>query len=281
MKSPRELLRTKGIRPRKSMGQHFLADASVAEQIVKRARFESDDSVLEIGAGLGALTLLTAPQVKHVLAVEPDRNISAILANELQAAEIGNVTIIEEDILQCDLEELAQRFETSLKVVGNLPYHISSQILIQLIHFRRVIDTAFLMFQKEVAERLVAGPGTKRYGRLSVLIQYCANVRPLVSVAASAFFPKPKVDSQVLRIEFLHPVPFHASNERLLFQVVGAAFGKRRKTLKNALSASSLGFGDERVLAALQVAGIDPRRRAETLSVQEFVALSNAFASVP
>jgi len=279
MKSPRELLRTKGIRPRKSMGQHFLADASVAEQIVRQARFESDNSVLEIGAGLGALTLLAAPQVKHVLAVEPDRNLSAILANELQTAGIGNVTIIEEDILQCDIEELAHRFAPPLKVIGNLPYHISSQVLIQLIRFRRVIGTAFLMFQKEVAERLVAGPGTKRYGRLSVLIQYCANVKPLVSVAASAFFPKPKVDSQVLHIEFLHPVPFHASNEQLLFQVVGAAFGKRRKTLKNALSSSNLGVGDEGVLAALQLAGIDPQRRAETLSVQEFVALSNLFES--
>jgi 16S rRNA (adenine1518-N6/adenine1519-N6)-dimethyltransferase len=257
------------------MGQHFLADASTAEQIVKRAQFESDDFVLEVGAGLGALTLLIAAQVKHVLAVEPDRHIAAILANELQAAELGNVTIIQEDILQCDLEEIAERFGTSLKVVGNLPYHISSQVLIRLIHFRRVIHTAFLMFQKEVAERLVAGPGTKRYGRLSVLIQYCADVKPLLSVAASAFFPKPKVDSQVLRVQFLHPVSFHASNERFLFQVVGAAFGKRRKTLKNALSGSNLGLEDARTLDALRLAEIDPRRRAETLTVSEFVRLSN------
>jgi 16S rRNA (adenine1518-N6/adenine1519-N6)-dimethyltransferase len=262
------------------MGQHFLADAGAAEQIVKRAQLKSDSLVLEIGAGLGALTLLVAPQVKHILAVEPDRHIAAILANELEASEIGNVTIIEEDILQCDLAEMAERYGTSLKVLGNLPYHISSQVLIRLIRFRPVIDTAFLMFQKEVAERLVAGPGTKRYGRLSVLIQYCADVKPLFSLAASAFFPKPKVDSQVLCIAFLHPVPFQASNEPLLFQVVGAAFGKRRKTLKNALSRSNLGIGEERVLAALQLAAIDPQRRAETLSVEEFVALSNACASL-
>ena len=257
------------------MGQHFLTDAGVAGEIVKRAQLKSDDSVLEIGAGLGALTLLFAPQVKYVLAVEPDRQVSAILASELRAAGIGNVTIVEEDILQCDLEEIAKRFRVSLKVVGNLPYHISSQILIRLIRFREVIDAAFLMFQKEVAERLVAGPGTKRYGRLSVLIQYCASVRPLLSVSASAFFPQPKVDSQVLRIAFLHPVPYKASNEQFLFQVVGAAFGKRRKTLKNALSGSNLGLGQEQVLAALQLAGIDPKRRAETLSVGEFVRLSD------
>jgi 16S rRNA (adenine1518-N6/adenine1519-N6)-dimethyltransferase len=262
------------------MGQHFLADAGAAREIVKRAQLNSDDFVVEIGAGLGALTLFLAPQVKHVLAVEPDRQVSAILASELQAAAIGNVTIIEEDILRCDLEEIAKRFGVSLKVIGNLPYHISSQVLIRLIRFRRVIDAAFLMFQKEVAERLLAEPGIKRYGRLSVLIQYCASVRPLLSVSASAFFPKPKVDSQVLRMAFLHPVPFQASSEELLFQVVGAAFGKRRKTLKNALSGSNLGLEHERVLGALQLAGIDPKRRAETLSVKEFVALSNAFLSV-
>jgi 16S rRNA (adenine1518-N6/adenine1519-N6)-dimethyltransferase len=262
------------------MGQHFLADVGAAREIVTRAGLKSDDVVLEIGAGLGALTLLLAPQTTHVLAVEPDRQVSAILASELQAAGIGNVTIIEEDILQCDLEEIAKRFGVSLKVAGNLPYHISSQVLIQLIHSRRVIDAAFLMFQKEVAERLVAGPGTKRYGRLSVLLQYCAGVKPLFSVAASAFFPKPKVDSQVLCIEFRHPVPFQASDERLLFQVIGAAFGKRRKTLKNALSGSSLGFGESQLLAAMQVVRIDPQRRAETLSVGEFVALANALLSV-
>ena len=280
IRSPRILLKAGGIRPRKSMGQHFLKDTGASREIVERAQLKSDDFVVEIGAGLGALTLLLAPQVKHVLAVEPDRQVSAILASELRTAGIVNVTIIEEDILRCDLEAIAKRFGVSLKVVGNLPYHISSQVLIRLIHFRGAIDAAFLMFQKEVAERLVAEPGSKRYGRLSVLIQYCANVRPLLSVSASAFFPKPKVDSQVLRIAFLRPVPFQASSEKLLFQVVGAAFGKRRKTLKNALSGSHLGLEQEQVLAALQLAGIDPKRRAETLSIEEFVALSNAFSSV-
>jgi len=259
------------------MGQHFLADPHVAELIVRCAQFGSDDLVLEIGAGLGALTLLIAPQVKHVLAVEPDKNISAILDNALLSAGIRNVTIIERDIFQCDIKALAERFKTSFKVVGNLPYHISSQVLIRLIHLRRVIDTALLMFQKEVAERLAAGPGTKRYGRLSVLIQYCAKVCPFVSVAASAFFPKPKVDSQVVRIEFRDPVSFRANNERLLFEIVGAAFGKRRKMLRNALIGGNLEFEDEQVLTALALAGIDPRRRAETLSVREFVTLSNLF----
>jgi len=257
------------------MGQHFLADPNVAALIVRRAQFEPDDVVLEIGAGLGALTLPLATQVKHVLAVESDRKIAALLGSEVLAAGASNVTIIERDILQLDIKALAGKSDASLKVVGNLPYHISSQVLIRLIGFRAVIDAAFLMFQKEVAERLTAKPGSKTYGRLSVLIQYCAKIYPLVSVAASAFFPKPKVDSQVVGIEFHHPVTFQATDEGLLFQIVRAAFGKRRKTLRNALLGSNLGFGDKRVSAALELAGIDSRRRAETLSVKEFVTLSN------
>jgi len=277
IKSPRELLRTREIRPRKSMGQHFLADPNVAATILRRAQFEPHDVVLEIGAGLGALTLPLAQQVKHVLAVEPDRKIAALLGSEILAAAASNVTIIEKDILRLDIEALAGRSDASLKVVGNLPYHISSQVLIRLIQFREVIDAAFLMFQKEVAERLTAKPGSKTYGRLSVLIQYCAEIYPLVSVNASAFFPKPKVDSQVVGIEFHHPVTFQATDERLLFQIVRAAFGKRRKTLRNALLGGNLGFADEGISAALEHAGIDFQRRAETLSVKEFVTLSNSF----
>jgi len=275
IRSPRELLTAAGIRPRKSMGQHFLADRNVAASIVRRAQLEPDDVVVEIGAGLGALTLPLAQQVKQVLAVEPDSKIATLLGNELQAAGVSNVTIIERDILQCDFEALARKFDASLKVVGNLPYHISSGVLIRLIRFREVIDSAFLMFQKEVAERLTAKPGSKSYGRLSVLIQYCARIYPLVPVAASAFFPKPKVDSQVVGIDFDHPITFQATDEHHLSKVVQAAFGKRRKTLKNALLGSDLGLGHEKISAALKLAGIDSKRRAETLSVSEFVTLSN------
>ena len=259
------------------MGQNFLADPNVAALIVRRAQFAPNDVVLEIGAGLGALTLPLAAQVRHVFAVEPDSKIATLLGNEIQAADIRNVTTIEQDILQLDIDALAERSDASLKVIGNLPYHISSQVLIRLIRFREVIDAAFLMFQKEVAERLVAKPGNKSYGRLSVLIQYCAKIYPLVSVDASAFFPKPKVDSQVVGIEFRHPVTFRAIDESLLFRIVKAAFGKRRKTLKNALLGGNLEFAKEMISAALDLAGIDSQRRAETLSVKEFVTLSNSF----
>ena len=257
------------------MGQHFVADPNVATLIVKQARLDPDDVVLEIGAGLGALTLPLAREVKHVLAVEPDRRIAGLLDDELLAAGLSNVTIIKRDILQCDIEALAGSHQASLKVVGNLPYHISSQVLIRLIRFREVVETAFLMFQKEVADRLTAKPGNKSYGRLSVSIQYCAKIYPVVSVTASAFFPRPKVDSQVLGIEFQHPVLFEATDEPLFFQVVKAAFSKRRKMLRNALLGSHLEFGDESVSELLELAGINPQRRAETLVVKEFVTLSN------
>ncbi len=259
------------------MGQHFLTDPNVAASILRKAQFEPDDVVLEIGAGLGALTLPLAQQVKHVIAVEPDRKIASVLGSELLAAGVYNVTTIERNVLRLDIEALAARSDASLKVVGNLPYHISSQVLIRLIQFREVIQAAFLMFQKEVAERLTAKPESRNYGRLSVLIQYCAEIYPLASVDSSAFFPKPKVDSQVIGIEFHHPVTFQATDERLLFQIVKAAFGKRRKTLKNALLGGNLGFADGRISAALGLAGIDFQRRAETLSVKEFVTLSNSF----
>ena len=280
MTSPSLLLKAWQMRPRKSMGQHFLADHNVAEMIVRRGEFDQQDTILEIGAGLGALTLPLAYRSKHVLAVEPDKKLAALLKTELLAGGVSNVTIIEKDILSCDIEAMASASNVPIKVVGNLPYHISSQVLIHLVRFRKRIDRAVLMFQKEVAERLLANPGTKAYGRLSVLIQYCAFVEPLVQVGASSFYPKPKVDSKVVGITFLNSAPFPATDEDFLFEIVRAAFGKRRKQLKNALIGSDLWFEEDRILMALERAKIDPKRRAETLNVEEFVALANVLKDV-
>ena len=276
IKAPRSLLKARGIHPRKSMGQNFLKDPGTAASIVQRAGLGPDDTALEIGAGLGALTFPLAEKVKHVFAVESDKKIAAILRDELAASGIGNVTVIEEDILLCDLQALSKKARAHFKVAGNLPYHISSPVLLHLVHSREVIEAAYLMFQKEVADRLAAGPGSKTYGRLSVLVQYCAEIHPLVSVPAKAFYPRPKVDSQIVGIEFRAPL-FPARDERLLVQVVRGAFGKRRKMLRNALLASGLGYGPETVSEALDLAGIDGKRRAETLSVEEFVRLANVF----
>ncbi|MDY6953559.1 MAG: 16S rRNA (adenine(1518)-N(6)/adenine(1519)-N(6))-dimethyltransferase RsmA [Thermodesulfobacteriota bacterium] len=277
MTSPRSLLKAWQIRPRKSMGQHFLQDSNAASMIVRHGGFDRQDVILEIGAGLGALTVPLARNAGHVLAVEPDSKIAALLGNELLAAGVSNVTIIQEDILRCDIKALTDgaAHDRPIKVVGNLPYHISSQVLIHLISGRRCIDSALLMFQKELAERLLARPGTKVYGRLSVLVQYCAEIDAIAQVAAPSFYPQPKVDSTVVRTRFLDPPPFPAADEGLFLKIVRAAFAKRRKTLKNALTRSDLGFNEGQVLGALRSTGVDPRRRAETLSVPDYVALAN------
>jgi 16S rRNA (adenine1518-N6/adenine1519-N6)-dimethyltransferase len=277
MTSPSRLLKAWKIYPRKSMGQHFLKDPGVAGMIVTGGRFGTEDVVVEIGAGLGALTIPLAAVTRHVLATEPDKKIAALLKHELLAARVPNVTVVEKDFLQCDLEVLAGTFpEAPLQVIGNLPYHISSQILLRLISFRTIVAGALLMFQKEVADRLLAEAGTKAYGRLSVLTQYCADIENVTSVKASSFYPMPKVDSTVVKITFFNAPPFPATDESFLFEVVRAAFGKRRKTLRNALTKSSLKLSEVQIVTALEAAAIYPARRAETLTVKEFVSLAEA-----
>jgi 16S rRNA (adenine1518-N6/adenine1519-N6)-dimethyltransferase len=164
-------------------------------------------------------------------------------------------------------------------VLGNLPYNISSQVIVQLIHARSRIDRAVLMLQKEMAQRICAGPGSKDYGRLSVMLGYCAHTQVLMQVRAPVFFPAPKVDSSVVSIRFASPPPFSADDEALLFRVVKAAFGKRRKTLRNALSQSDLNLKPSICEHLLDKAQIDPMRRAERLSVEEFVRLSNVIGA--
>jgi 16S rRNA (adenine1518-N6/adenine1519-N6)-dimethyltransferase len=159
--------------------------------------------------------------------------------------------------------------------MGNLPYNISSQILVKLINSRTVVNRAILMFQKELAQRIIAPPGGKDYGRLTVMLNYCADLNKLATIDAALFFPKPKVDSEVLEIKFNNLLQERANYEEFLFRVIKAAFGKRRKTLKNALAGSQLNVTGDTALRALDLAGIDPVRRAETLAVSEFVALSN------
>jgi 16S rRNA (adenine1518-N6/adenine1519-N6)-dimethyltransferase len=261
------------------MGQNFLSQPSVAEMIVARAGVSPEEVVLEIGAGLGALTIPLARAARSVTAIERDRNLVPLLRAELLAAGIQNVTIIETDALALDLPELARGAGRPLTVFGNLPYNISSQIVIKLIESRLQICRAVLMFQKELAQRLSAGPGGRDYGRITAMLTYCASVRHLTAVNAHNFFPPPKVDSEVLEISFTAPRPYPPHDEAHLFRLIAAAFGKRRKTLKNALSASGLNLPPAAAAAALVRAGIDPTRRAETLSPEEFVALEISLQS--
>lgn len=274
MASPKMLLNEWRVHAKKSLGQHFLTDASISERIVHAAEIASDDIVMEIGPGLGALTISVSKKAHRVVAVEKDIRLIPILKDVLSARNIKNVEIIHKDVLQMDLKRLCEDWGQKIIVVGNLPYHLSSQILIYLINSRAAVQKSVLMFQKELASRVMASPGGRTYGRLSVLLQYCARVKRIMRIGAPQFFPIPKVDSEVLHIQFHGKEQCRKDEEALLFEVVKAAFGKRRKTLKNALSQSALGIDAETAADVLLQTGIDPTRRAETLTVEEYVQLT-------
>ncbi len=263
------------IRPKKRLGQHFLTDQTTAEMIVSRSGILPEDIVLEIGAGLGALTIPVARIAREVFAVEKDRKIIDILKTEILASNLSNVVIMEKNILKIDIKSLAENIGQKIVVMGNLPYNISSQILVQLIESRKALSKAVIMLQKELAQRITAQPGCKDYGRLTVMHGYCSDIKKVADVKAHLFFPKPKVDSEVLEIKFKKRLEYSTNDEAFFFRVIKAAFGNRRKILKNALAASALNIDANTAKDVLQRSGIDPVRRAETLTIEEFVKLSN------
>lgn len=279
MTSPRTLLSAWNLHPKKQLGQNFLAEPSTARMIIERAGITPEDTVLEIGSGLGALTIPAAVRAGRVIAVETDRQIAGLLKTELLAAGADNVDIVRDSILKVDIAQLAADEKRKIVVIGNLPYNISSQILVQLINARAMVSRAVVMFQKELAERLLAVPGNKVYGRITVMLAYCAEIKTVATIKARMFHPRPKVDSEVLEVCFREWIDRPADDEEQLFRVIKAAFGKRRKTMKNALSQSQLGIDGSTAEKALAAAEIDPMRRAETLNVDEFVRLSNILNS--
>lgn len=276
MTSPRTLLAAHNLQPKKQLGQYFLSDPSTAEMIVERAGILPKDVILEIGAGLGALTVPLACRAKKVYAVEKDRHLIPLLKTELLVGGVSNVVLLEKNIQHIDPMVFSENEKSKLIVMGNLPYNISSQILIQLIESRRAVSRAVLMFQKELAFRITAEPGGRDYGRLSAMLRYCSEIKKLAEVKSHLFFPKPNVDSEVLEIRIKDTPICPAADEKFLFTVIKAAFGQRRKTLKNALVGSELRVDAWTARQVLSDANIDPKRRAESLSIEEFVKLSNA-----
>ncbi len=272
--SPRTLLAAHNLYPKKQMGQNFLSDPSAIQRIIERSGFCAEDTVLEIGAGLGALTIPLSRMVKTVYAVDKDTALLSILKTQLLLHSVSNVTLIEKDVLKLNFQEMADNAGQSLIVSGNLPYNISSQILVRLIDSRHCVRRAILMFQKELAERIMSRPDSKDYGRITAMLRYCADIRSIAKIGANCFYPKPNVDSEVVEISF-HAPKYPAKDETMLFKVIKAAFGQRRKTLKNALSGSELHIPAQEAQAMLEASGIDPNRRAETLEIEEFVRLSD------
>ncbi len=275
MTSPKRLLNYWQLHPKKQLGQNFLIDPSTADMIVSRSKINPKDVVLEIGAGLGALTIPLSRAAREVYAVEIDHALTSLLKAELDSHGIENVTIIDHNILRVDIQEIMEAAGRKLIVFGNLPYNISSQVLVHLIKSRSALKRAYLMFQKELARRISAGPGKKDYGRISAMLQSCADIKSIAEVKASQFFPRPKIDSEVLEIIFNNWMDQFVKEEDLFFNVIKAAFSKRRKTLKNALGTSAYFQDAKDADQVLNNIGIDPIRRAETLTVEEFARLSN------
>lgn len=271
------ILRRHGVRPKKRLGQHFLAATPTIRKIVDAIAPSGDECVLEIGPGPGIMTGLLAERAGFVIAVDKDASIIEVAREEL--SDPPNVRFIEGDVLELDLEEaisdLPKRFaKKGIKVAGNLPYNISSPILFWILENRDLVSRAIVMVQKEVALRIAAAPGGKDYGTLSVRIQAHANARRLFDVSPSNFIPPPEVNSSVVEIDFAGGAPDKPEDDAAFEAVVRAAFGKRRKTLRNALLGSSLGLKPDMLDSALSRAEIDGRRRPETLSVDEFIRLA-------
>jgi 16S rRNA (adenine1518-N6/adenine1519-N6)-dimethyltransferase len=263
MKRPAELLRAHGLRPKKEWGQNFLGDPESLDALAGLARLRSGDTAVELGAGLGHLTRALLATGARVVAVERDRELAPILREGLPGAEV-----VEADAKSFDFASVASGGK--VVVCGNLPYHLSSPILFHLLDQRRFLRRAVLLLQREVAERVAAEPGGREHGVLSVLVQQAADAHIGLSVDRQAFTPPPEVDSSALVLEFLERPRAEVRDEARFRKLVKTAFAQRRKTLWNALS--PLEGGRE----ALERAGIDPKRRAETLSVLEFASIERA-----
>ncbi|MBZ0273125.1 16S rRNA (adenine(1518)-N(6)/adenine(1519)-N(6))-dimethyltransferase RsmA [bacterium] len=270
---PWEILREKGVRLKDSLGQNLLIDPNLARKIVDAADLVDGDHVLEIGPGLGALTALAANTGANVWAVDIDARLVEIL-HERFAGE-PRVRIEHRDALEITDEALfAFGGGVRVKVLSNLPYYASSPFLLRLADWRRRLSIAVVMLQRELADRVAAPPGGRDYGILSVRLQAVAEVEPLFGLPSSAFYPPPRIASKVLSLDFRKALIKEDANEARFARVVRAAFGKRRKTLSNALK---LAFGEAAAKTALAATGIDGQRRAETLSVEEFINLSEGF----
>ncbi len=262
-------------RPKKSLGQHFLVDPKIVNKIISHAGFRGSDLVLEIGPGKGALTFPLARSVDHVVAVEKDTHLIYLLKGKLFKAGIRNVTVINHDILTFDFKKIASSFSIKPQIIGNLPYNISSPFLEKLIEYRNLVSKAILMFQVEVAKRITSHPGGKIYGALTLLIQYYAQSAILFEVPRTAFFPRPKVDSMVVELDFERPYPRRTADESNFKKVVKGAFAHRRKTLFNSLKSSYPSWDREVILDGMKKCAINPETRAEMLDMDDFLCLAS------
>lgn len=270
----------------KSLGQNFITDESVIDRIVESSGAGPTDLVIEIGPGFGVVTAGLAAVSGRVTAIEIDKKLIPILSETVGGYD--NVKVINADVLEVDIKALIEQerqlpdgtMATGVKIVGNLPYYITTPILMKLFEDLVPADSITIMIQKEVAQRIAAPPGKKTYGNLSVAVQYYCDIVYVDTVPASVFVPRPKVDSAILRLDIRKERPVKLISEELFFECIKAGFGKRRKTLGNSLVGVN-GADKATVDRALTAAGVDPVRRAETLTIEEFAAVANSMANGP
>ncbi|MDQ0352647.1 16S rRNA (adenine1518-N6/adenine1519-N6)-dimethyltransferase [Alkalibacillus filiformis] len=285
MKPIATITRTKAIMERhnlsfkKSLGQNFLIDVNILENIVSKADVDEDCIVIEVGPGIGALTEQIAKKAKHVYAFEIDGRLIDVLEDTL--SPYHNVTVYQQDILEVDLQSFIEEHVKQgekVKVVANLPYYITTPILMKLLTSHLPVDSITVMMQKEVAARMSADPNSKDYGSLSIAVQYYTTSKVVMNVPKTCFMPQPNVDSAILQLNVRSQPKVHVEHEGLYFEIVQASFGQRRKTLKNNLKRAFSDEIDGETLDGLfKEASIDPSRRGESLSLEEFAELANVF----
>lgn len=265
----------------KKFGQNFLIDQGIVEKIVREAGVTKDDFVLEIGPGIGTMTQILCENAREVAAVEIDRKLIPILNDTL--SEYDNVTIINDDILKVDINKLAEEKNGGrpIKVVANLPYYITTPIIMGLFESHVPLDSITIMVQKEVADRMQTGPGSKDYGALSLAVQFYAKPEIVVNVPPECFMPRPNVGSAVIRLKRHGTRPVDVKDEKLMFRIIRASFNQRRKTLANGLNNSpEIGYTKEQIAAAIEELGRGASIRGEALTLEEFARLSNIFSSM-
>jgi 16S rRNA (adenine1518-N6/adenine1519-N6)-dimethyltransferase len=269
-----------GIHAVKRLGQNFLIDKNVVDHIIEGARISSGDIVIEVGPGMGVLTAAAAEKARRVVAVEFDRRLIPLLAEAL--ADYDNVRVVNDDIMKTDLKTLLSPGETDpdrVKIIGNLPYYITSPVIMRFLEEGPAAASMTFMLQKEVAERMSAQAGKSAYGALTVAVRYRCETTLLMNVSREVFIPKPGVDSAVMRFDIRTEKAVAPLSEAVFFGVVRAGFGQRRKTLLNALT-GLCGYGKDEIGAALNAAGVDVMRRAETLDLSEFAAVADAVCEI-
>ena len=262
---------------KKKFGQNFLIDENVVEKIVREAGVTKDDFVVEVGPGIGTMTQILCENAREVVAVEIDKKLIPILTEDT-LSYYDNVTVINEDILKLDIKKLADEKNEGrpIKVVANLPYYITTPIIMGLFESHVPLDSITIMVQKEVADRMQCGPGTKDYGALSLAVQFYARPKVVLNVPASCFMPRPNVDSAVIRLERFKTPPVDVKNEHLMFKIIRASFNQRRKTLQNGLKNSNLVTATkEDIVDAIREVGLPETIRGEALTLEQFAGLAN------